>query len=401
MTPRRPSPYAFLGACAFLLGGLKAGGAVESLVPFYQYTQTLVAAEARDGGSYLAFPITVRLNEREILVGFKRGHSHAFDREADFDLLRLDSATGRVRPQPPLHRDNLNLQNGEFVRFGNGDISCYIDVQRPGREPGSDEATRLGLIEFRSKDNGATFTDMGRVGLVDGVEYGYAFEAITEGSTTWLLAMTFANLPGGRAILPTRPKAGHVAVLRSDDDGKSWRRVKDLTATFQSPLNESTFMRYGDGFIFVCRPYADAQPVVVTDGDFNVRRQVDLVAQYDFIGQGLGRPRVFERDGRVYILARNTFKSSGNLPRREPTRAGQVVNRVKLGLFRLDPESLAIEKHVILDNVENQRVASAYYATPYWVTRKGQTYFNVVTYKQITGRMPDIVRFEYDWNEVK
>ncbi len=77
------------------------------------------------------------------------------------------------------------------------------------------------------------------------------------------------------------------------------------------------------------------------------------------------------------------------------------MNRARLGLFRLDPEALVIEKHVILDNAENQRIASAYYATPYWATKKGRTYFNVVTYKQITGRMPDIVRFEYEWDEVK
>ncbi len=400
MTLRRNSLCFALAGLVTMAGSIRA---VEHLVPFYQYTQTLVAAEDMDGGRYLAFPITVRLDENEILVGYKRGYSHAFDREADFDLLRLNPGTERIRRLlPPLHRDQLNLQNGEFVRFGNGDIACYIDVQQPGREAGSNEATRLGLIEFRSKDNGSTFSDVGRIGLVDGVEYGYAFDSITEGPTTWMLAMTFANLPGGRSISPTRPKAGHVAVLRSDDYGKNWRRVKDLTETFKSPLNESAFMRYQDGFLFVCRPYANEQPVVVTDAEFTVRRRVDLVAKYDFIAQGMGRPRVFTRDGRVYILARNTFKDTATLIAPRPvTSAGQVVNRAKLGLFRLNPETLVIEKHVILDNAENQRVASAYYATPYWATKKGHTYFNVVTYKQITGRMPDIVRFEYDWDEVK
>jgi len=35
------------------------------------------------------------------------------------------------------------------------------------------------------------------------------------------------------------------------------------------------------------------------------------------------------------------------------------------------------------------------------VERRGQLYFNVVTYKRVSGRTPDIVRFEYHWDEVK
>jgi len=46
-------------------------------------------------------------------------------------------------------------------------------------------------------------------------------------------------------------------------------------------------------------------------------------------------------------------------------------------------------------------VIDAYYATPHWTARKGQTYINVVTYKRMSGRMPDIVRLEYQWDEVR
>ncbi len=379
------------------------GAEVEHLVPAYHYTQTLVAAEEMKGGKYLAFPVTQRLEDGEILIGYKRGFSHAFDHEADFDLLRLDPVTERALPQlPALHRANLNLQNGEFVRFANGDIACYLDVQKPGREANSAEATRLGLIEFRSADGGKTFRDAGALGAIDGVEYGYVFEAITEGTTTWMLAMTFSNLPGGRSVAPSRPKAGAVVVLRTDNNGKSWRLAKDLTAAFGLPLNESSFMRYRDGFVFVCRPYVNEQPVIVTDGDFNVRRRIDLIKEHDFVAQGIGRPRVFTRDGRYYILGRNTFKpGAAPLPGRAPASSARAENRPRLALFRFDPETLAVEKHVVLDNAENQRVASAYYATPYWVNKKGRTYFNVITYKQVSGRMPDIVRFEYEWDEVK
>jgi hypothetical protein len=373
---------------------------VQHLVPSYQYEQTLVAAADMDGGSYLAFPVTVRLSDTEILIGYKRGFTHAFDREATFDLVRLNSATERFQRQSPaLRRENLNLQNGEFVRFANGDIACYIDVQKPGREPESSEATRLGLIEFRSSDGGRSFHDMGKVGLIDGVEYGYVFDAITENQTTWMLAMTFANLPGAKMISSARPKAGAVVVLRTDNNGKSWQRVKDLSATFQGSLNESAFVRHEDGFLFVCRPYADAQPVIITDADFNPRRTIDLVKEYGFVAKGMGRPRVFARDGKYYILARNTFKAGFRLG--STAQAEATLERPRLSLLRIDSKTLAVEKHVLLDNAENQRVISAYYATPYWQSRKGRTYFNVITYKQMSGRMPEIVRFEYEWDEVK
>lgn len=400
--PMRPFLH-FPAALACLSPGAAQAGGVTHVVPSYHYEQTLVAAAEMEGGRYLAFPVTLRLSDTELLVGYKRGFAHAFDREADFDLLWLNPVTERVRRQlPALHRDNVILQNGEFVRFGNGDIACYIDVQKPGREPGSNEATRLGLLEFRSTDGGRTFRDAGPLGPIDGVEYGYAFEAITEGNTTWMLAMTFANLPGGHAVVPTRPKAGAVVVLRTGDHGKTWTLAKNLTAAFEAPLNESSFMRYRDGFIFVCRPYADAQPVIVTDGEFNVRRRVDLVREYDFVAKGMGRPRVFARDGGYYILGRNTFKPRTPAPPRPARGAGaDGVERMRLSLLRFNPETLAVEQHVTLDNAENQRVISAYYATPYWQSRKGRTYFNVVTYKQMSGRMPEIVRFEYEWDEVK
>ncbi|MBM3860021.1 MAG: exo-alpha-sialidase [Verrucomicrobia bacterium] len=371
--------------------------AVPELVPYHHYVQTLVAGQDMDAQHYLAFPIVTRLGPEELLIGYKRGYSHAHDKEADFDLIRFNPATERLNPQrASLHRDNVNLQNGEFVRFGNGDIACYIDAQQSGR------STRLGLVEFRSTDGGRTFKDMGKMGLADGVEYGYVFDFITEGKTTWMLAMTFTNLPGAKPLTPKNTK-GWVAVLRSDDSGKSWQCVKNLSAEFKLPLNESAFVRHRDGFIFVCRPYTTQQPVVVTDGQFNAVRQVDLIAQYPFVGQVLGRPRVFEKDGHHYILGRNTYKPGHAPPPlgRPDSIKVSTSNRMKLSLLRFDPETLAVTKRVILDNAENHNVVDGYYAVPWWQTRAGKTYFNLVTYKRIANRSPDIVRMEYDWDEVK
>jgi hypothetical protein len=389
----------FLGAGAL---GAAAAPPVEHVVPFYQFTQTMVASEDMEVRKYLAFPITARLGGSELLIAYKRGFAHAFDAESSFDVLRYDIATQRAQPQAPLFRPKNNFENAEFVRFANGDLSCFIDNQKPAREPGSSEATRLGLIEFRSTDGGRTFQDLGRVGLVDGVEYGYAFEAITEGATTWMLAMTFANLPGGKSIVPGRPRAGWVSVLRTDDNGRTWRGVKNLSETFESPINESSFIRYKDGYLFACRPYTDAHLLVVTDRDFNVRRKVDLVARHDFVASAIGRPRVFAKDGRFYLMGRNKFKPSVTpILAAEYTSARTPEQRMMLSLLRFDPETLAVDKHVVLDNAENQRVVDAYYATPFWQSRKGKTYLNVITYKSVMGRMPDVVRFEYEWDEVK
>lgn len=384
--------------------GLSAAVAapVEQMVPLYQYTQTLVASEDMEDRKYLAFPITLRLGESDLLIAYKRGYAHAFDAESSFELLRYNPVTQRSVRQAPLFRPKNNFENAEFVQFANGDLSCFIDNQRPSREPGSSEATRLGLVEFRSTDGGRTFRDLGQVGLVDGVEYGYVFQSITEGATTWMLAMTFSNLPGGKSIVPGRPRAGWVSVLRSDDNGKSWRTVKNLSETFESPINESSFIRYNDGFLFACRPYLDAHLLVVTDREFNVRRKVNLVERHDFIAAAVGRPRVFEKDGKFYLMGRNKLRPSVTpVLAGEYTKTRVVEQRMLLSLLRFDPETLAVDKHVVLDNAENQRVVDAYYATPHWQSRKGKTYFNVITYKSVFGRMPDIVRFEYEWDEVK
>jgi hypothetical protein len=101
-------------------------------------------------------------------------------------------------------------------------------------------------------------------------------------------------------------------------------------------------------------------------------------------------------------MGRNRFKPSvAPILAAEYTSARTPEQRMMLSLLRFDPETLAVDKHVVLDNAENQRVVDAYYATPFWQSRKGKTYLNVITYKSVMGRMPDVVRFEYEWDEVK
>ena len=74
---------------------------------------------------------------------------------------------------------------------------------------------------------------------------------------------------------------------------------------------------------------------------------------------------------------------------------------MQLALFKFDPQTLAITRHVVLDNAEQQPVADGYYAQPYWTEQQGRTGFHVITYKSGAQKVPDIIRLEFDWEEVR
>lgn len=346
--------------------------AQEAVIPKYKSIQTLVKSSDTPATPYLAFPTLLDLGN-ELLVSFKRGHSHMGDPGAALDLVRLNRATGQVMSRSTLAQiDDKIMQNSEWVHFANGDIANYIDVQQKGTP------LRLGLRVVRSSDSGHTFSSVERVGAIDGVEYGYAFEAITRDKTTWML------------VIPS--KRGSVDVIRTDDNGKTWRIVRSITKELDgAAINESSFIAYGTGFIVAARGYDQHQWLLLTDGDFKVKLKVDLPSVYSFIKSYIGRPRLFARDGGYYLLARN-FTGPNAAGNANPKEKGPM----RLSLFKFDPETLAITKHVLLDNAEGENVADGYYAVPYWQERGGQTCFNVITYKR-----PNIIRLEFDWGEVR
>jgi hypothetical protein len=365
----------------FLAAGW-AGEVVERIPRWRESTVMVAAGPAEDWG-YLAFPALLDRGT-ELLVSFKRARSHAQDPGAALDLLRLDPATGRASGRATLARiEGQIMQMGEWVRFANGDLANYIDAQLPGKV-----TTRAGLRVVRSGDGGRTFGPPERVGPVDGVEYGYAFDHITEGGTTWMLAMTFANLPGGQPAPNARPPAGSVDVLRTEDHGRTWRFVRNLSREFGDvPINESAFHRHGAGFLVTTRGYDNRQRLHLTDGDFRVVRQTDLTAAHGaFITSHVGRPRLFARGEGVYLLGRNT---------REKGRPMQ------LALFRLDVAALRVASFAVLDNAEHARVTDGYYAVPWFRGEGAETRLHLVTYKGIDRRPPDLVHLAYRWDEVK
>ncbi len=432
--PLNPIPvfllvFLFAGHISSVANRNSAGGDpnVEQLRPFYKYTQTLTAASDLDDKSYVMDPFIMPVSPKELLIGYKRGYAHLTDREAVTEILKFNPATQRIVGRTTLHRPGIIFQNGEFARFGNGDIACYIDMQESGPEDGTpravqpkatlqggttssgvlrSRAVRLGVLEFRSSDGGRSWQDRGKLGLVDGVEYGYVFEAITEGNTTWLLAMRFTNLQGGKEVDPKRPHAGSVDVIRTDNNGDSWQFVRNLTEECGSiSINESSFIRYGKGFLVAARGYDNRQWLIRTDRNFRLEHKVDITAAYPFIWSYVGRPRIFEKDGGHYLLGRNWDKppaDRGSVLGYDQEKLRQPgTTLMKLSLFRFDPDTLAISKHVTLDNAEEENVIDGYYAVPYWQERRGHLYFNTIIYKRMISRNPDIIRLEFDWEEVR
>lgn len=374
---------------------------VPRLTPVHRSERVLVATDNFQERHYLAFPDLLDLGD-EVLVSFKRGKAHANDDGAVLDTIRIDKETDRVVASQIIARlgDKI-MQMGEWVRFPNGDIGNYIDTQQ------STAPARVGLHSTRSTDGGRTFGPLERVGVVDGVEYGYPFEFVVEGTTTWMLVMSFSNLEGGYSVHPPRPQAGPVSILRSEDSGRTWKFVRNLSREFgEIPINESSFVRHGDGFLVVTRGYDNRVRLHSTDHEFKLRHQVDLTGTYPFIESYVGRPRLFARDGRVYLMGRNWTQSA--LPPAAAGASGEIKDGVpnfpaamKLCLFRLDPATLAVSAYAILDNAEGANVTDGYYPVPYFREKDGRTYLRVIDYKGTNRQPPQIMEFEYLWDEVR
>lgn len=375
--------------------GADQAGAVQRVPVFRQNHVVMTYPETADR-RYLAFPAVIDLGD-DVLISYKRTRSHGGDNGSMQESIRMNGLTGAVSELQVMARlDGAIMQSGEWVRFPNGDLGNYIDTQQT--DP-ANVTTRIGARFVRSTDGGHTFGPVERIGVVDGVEYGYPFEFITEGKETWMLVMTFSSLTGGKAVIADRPKSGSVDVLHSTDNGRTWHFVRNLSREFGGvSINESTFIRHGDGFLVSTRGYDNTQRLHKVDAKFNLIRQINLTGTYSFIKAHVGRPRLFVRDGKIYLIGRNTTQSP---PKSADPAKPAARMPMQLCLFRIEPDRLAISAYSILDNAENAPVSDGYYAVPYFRTVDGKTRLNIITYKGVNKQPPDIVRFEYVWDEVR
>ena len=340
--------------------------------PKFRIEETLVTYRGTEQQDYLAFPAIVETGENEILMSYKRGEAHARDTGAVLEVIRLDLESGDIVQDPiQLGFPDEIMQMGEWIRFPNGTLATYIDAQtvREGKH------TRTGLTRAVSRDNGKSFGPLERVGAIEGVEYGYLFDSATVGERLYALIMTFEYLAGGRRS---------VDALYTDDNGASWRFIKNLSQEFGDiRINESSLIPHGRGFIVATRGYDNMQRLHQVDLDFNLIRETNITEDTPSIDSYIGRPRLFAYDGEHFLAGRNWRNRDRSIP-------------MELGLIRFDPQSLKVKKHYVIDNIERGKVTDAYYPCPIIVDTGSKKLLNVFDYRAYHGNSPDIIRLQFD-----
>jgi hypothetical protein len=306
------------------------------------------------------------------MLSYKRGKSHARDLGAALEIIRFDLATGKIVQDPiKLGIPGKIMQMGEWIQFPNGKLATFIDAQEVDKQG---KHARIGLQQAVSNDTGKTFSSLKRVGLIDGVEYGYLFDSVTIVERVYALVMTFEYLDGGRRS---------VDVVFTDDNGAGWHFVRNLSHEFGDiSINESSFIAYKHGFIVATRGYDEKQRLHTVSKSFELIRETNLTDSTPHISSYFGRPRIFLHAGNYFLIGRNHRGPRNEYP-------------MELGMVRFDPDTLTIEKQFVLDNIEQGKVTDGYYPCPIIVKQGDQEILNVFDYKAILRQSPDIVRFQF------
>lgn len=343
-----------------------------------------------DEMAYLAFPALIRINEQEVLISYKRGRSHALDAGAVMEMIRFNTESNKIVSRRIIGGESDQIyQMGEWITFPNGNIGNFVDVQRGTLDKGKTRHHRTGFRWANSEDRGETFSPMKRMGKVDGVEYGYIFEGVISEKRVYMLAMSFPELTERKSFFNEEGKRiyGEVSIIASSDNGSSWEHVRNLSREFGGiNINESSLIVDGAGFIITTRGYDGKERIHRVDKNFRLVEEHNLTEEYPLIGRHIGRPRLFSRDGNLYMLGRNH------------TPEGPM----ELVLLRIDSKSLAIERFVVLGPDKGEKLSDGYYAVPYFQEAGGKMMFNVITYQRPVGKTnADIIRLEFLWDEVR
>lgn len=372
-------------------GGVRASASAAPLaveasavlrVPTRLSERVVVASRAQPAAfRYAAFPTLLRMGQDEVWLAYKTGRSHATDAGSAIEIARHTLSSGRtellqrlVAPEPQLY------QMGELVRQPGGAVEVHIDAHHVGWDG---RHYRTGAECARWDAAAKAFGAPLRLAPVDGVLYGYPLEFAAVGRTVWQLTMAFGyHQPGGR---------WSVDALRSDDDGRSWHFVRNLTEAFGGiRANESGFVPYDGGFIVATRGYDRIVRLHRTDDAFRILRQADLTGRSPFVHSYVGRPRLFVRDGAGYLIGRNWTKP-----------ADKPGSPMQLCLLRFDPETLAVTGCAVLDNAEGRNVTDGYYAVTTFSGEGRDAVLHVFTYRALNKQPPDIVRLDFRWEDVR
>ena len=312
---------------------------------------------------YCAFPTLVETPDG-ILLAWKQGVSHMGD-EGITPYLWMDR-DGTVRSTGiglAAAVEGFNTQNAELLTMPDGTIRCYLDIQDY-----RNTKTRTGTIVYEYR-NGAFERIPGILTDTDGKQYGYVFDGAEWQGQYRMLAMTFPELD-----YPNPQKT--VEILTSPDNGETWTDTACLDKLLDAPLNESTLAVLDDKLYVLCRSYRKETYLAVFDETMNMANSA-VYGEADEI-VNIGRPKLFAKDGALYGIMRNHRTADSPM---------------ELILVKIHPETLAIEKTVVLDNTQPK---DGYYAEHYF---DGNT-FCVVTYKMTGTDKPDLVLLTFDWDEL-
>lgn len=350
----------------------------DKYIPEYKVVEILADADQKEDScysslKYLAFPSILHLDEKRLLICYRRGERHAWSRGI-METIVYDKEEKRILSRSVLDdTENGNDQNVEAVRMPNGDIVCYLDVQAV-----SNDVLRLGISQLRSGDNGVTWEKSFRLADDTGIEYGYVYDSQILGDDIYMLALTFPELEN-------RGTGRFVHAIKSSDNGVTWKHVKNLKDAFgYSCDDECGFAAYDGGFLVVCRGRDRITRAFAVDADFNLIRKRNLTNDFPCI-EHLCRPSLFREEGQYYLIGRNVQKN----------------NRMDLMLYRFDAAALEPVTQVQLMACDKGAVIDGFYAEAYLQQQNGEKYLNVITYSGEYSDHPDILRLEYRWEEIK